>query len=456
MNIPFNRNLLSHLNYVYFTNYNNHAKTNKTISNDNRIKHWKSVKSLDCSLFTVDTRPLSVRDLYARAHAPGDVRLPSMFGSLSFVDRRRLLEQQKHTICTSTKVNNDEELLFLLNQVDLDRCHLLCKCHCGQCHRSPLLPNNEKNNDDNGNKELVKNGQKEAIIINGQKSVANSKPTACKMLSISDYGAGTTSRSCECCENEECISPNESSSSSIVTWSSVTSSTFEPFNTVNANQSSIDKFTSTAQKCIKEEINSESINSSFSSSGDYYPSAKAPSTSESNNLTNAHNTTKTIDDFFRKNEMMMIGDNVIAGKNATIDNKKAFCTCSCPASNNNGQKNDCSRFTTNDNEKQNNLLNGTKKEHRQKELHQLSRQTSSNATINQPLPSGLSDYWYWWWWADDENRRRWSSALTGSSPLNPTLLDEMTIWLRENIETRRVSKFLVVTFNRNKILYYLA
>src|SRR5690606_35544315 len=49
-------------------------------------------------------------------------------------------------------------------------------------------------------------------------------------------------------------------------------------------------------------------------------------------------------------------------------------------------------------------------------------------------------YWYWWWSADDgdSDHRRWSSALPGSSPLKPAILDETTLWLRENIETRRV------------------
>ncbi|OTF73209.1 hypothetical protein BLA29_009312, partial [Euroglyphus maynei] len=201
---------------------------------------------------------------------------------------------------------------------------------------------------------------------------------------------------CEYCHHHTTgIVSNESnsstSSSSVVTWSSVTSSTFEPI-------------TSTSHRKPFPKVKVAPM-SSFSSSGDYYPNNDNDTCKSNQSQPIPSATTKTIDDFFRNN-------NVNPHENA-----QTKCICSC----------------------------------NQSDHQSTSHQTSSNVTINQsaamaaaaaamttgkPATATTSpDYWYWRWLMESnctgfpgvrhrmatdssnqiqnvDNYKRWSSALS--------------------------------------------
>ncbi|KAH7644863.1 hypothetical protein HUG17_0401 [Dermatophagoides farinae] len=378
--------------------------------------HWKSSRSLDRSLFTIDSRPVSIRDLYARAHAPGDVRLSCSIFS-PFIQSSPWLNVNQHQQHRPITLLSSENM----TKIDIDRKkkQSQCQCHCGQCHTLPA-----SNTGDNLGVD--------SSMVESSSSREHNHNTQCEYC---HHTTGIVS-------NESNSSTSSASSSSVVTWSSVTSSTFEPIASASHCQ-----HRSEQKSLIRSSKAKVTPMSSFLSSGDYYPN-NDDDTSKSNHSQPIAAATKTIDDFFRKN-------NVNLHENG--QESRTRCICSCDQS-----------------------------DQQSTSIMELSRQASSNATINQSVSMAtaaamamgtpaaattLPDYWYWRWLMESNytgvpnashrmtdgasnsnfnrngsghyNHKRWSSALTGSSPLKPTLLDEMTIWLRENIETRRPESIVI-------------
>ncbi|KAH9425711.1 hypothetical protein DERP_004928 [Dermatophagoides pteronyssinus] len=388
--------------------------------------NWKSSRQLDRSLFTINSRPVSIRNLYARAHSPGDVRLSCSIFSSPFIKSSSLWLARNHQLLSTENMT----ILSKIDNVDSKKNQsLTCQCHCGRCHTS--LP----------------------ISNPGDGLDAGSSMVTSSLSSSHEHNH---TNQCEYCHhhvtngivsNDSNSSTSSASSSSVVTWSSVTSSTFEPI----ASTSTMHK---NEQKNLRPTTKTKvAPMSSFSSSGDYYPN---DTSNKSNNCQPAitATTTKTIDDFFRDNNVNLNGNE--QQRQEMIENTRCICSCDSQPDDHHHQS----------------ALSG--------------QQNSSNATINQSMTTAAAmamgtstvippDYWYWWWLMESnctgvipnanhrgfapgtvsnpgnqtqtgtvhDNYKRWSSALTGSSPLKPTLLDETTIWLRENIETRRPESIVI-------------
>lgn len=201
---------------------------------------------------------------------------------------------------------------------------------------------------------------------------------------------------------------SSSSSSSVVTWSSVTSSTFDP----PRNGATTNGVTTVSKKHPLSSI------SSTSTAGDYYPDGvgKKPA---------------TIDNFFRKNNVA-----TTSAISKVTDKKTPTCACTCTCSVKEvdaGERltsDDCSSVVSS-------RVNGLSSVDG---VYGTATSTTATGSVSTIDAQRHHRYWYWWWSADDgdSDHRRWSSALPGSSPLKPAILDETTLWLRENIETRRV------------------
>lgn len=302
-----------------------------------RSAQWKFPIVLERSLFSAETRPLAIRNLYARANAPGDVRLSCQYSFSRGSNRQPVVTK-------STNVNEQ------------------CQCVCGRCHQEASSSSSASHHHHEKSNE---NGQTE-----------------------SEYG---TSRSCDCCRRES----TNSSSSSVVTWSSITSSTFDPphshlLHLVKAEQ----QHKTVCQQQQQQRPKHTEALSSFSS-GEYFTEPK------------------TIDDFFRKN-------NVESQKAApSIANTvTTVCTCSCSKE-----------------------ASGSQHFESSSELGSVIQQTNaSQVKCSDAKVEDQVDGWsrcHWWPGGADDEHRRWSTAF-GSSPLKPVKLDETSVWLRENIETRRV------------------
>ncbi|KAI2802193.1 hypothetical protein BLOT_010386 [Blomia tropicalis] len=359
-------------------------------------KWWHSNTTLETNLFAPETRPLSVRALYGRAHSPGDLRLssnsfaignhsgvncstighygyPSPF--VTMLKFRRQQQQQQQLMLN----NHAQSNLSQNRQQSMDQ----CRCDCGRCHRQSITSTTTNNNN---------------INMNNSQNVNHNR---------------------------------NSSPSSLVTWSSVASSSAFESNPIvvkhhqngtsmakTMEQSAIVKSTITT-KPVTNTSRRSTLLSSFSSADydveDYDQQITLPAT-----------TNTKIDDFFRAN-------NVPINRNEMSDSIRIQCRCSCSIDQSSvtdiysqidsqiDQFTNVTNMTTTTT--MTTTTNATTTNADQKRLE--------SSTMNK---SDCSNYWNWW--LSDDEHRRWSSALT--SPLKPaTMIDEMSVWLRENIETRR-------------------
>lgn len=162
-----------------------------------------------------------------------------------------------------------------------------------------------------------------------------------------------------------------------------------------------------------------------------------------------------IDDFFRKNNVS-VDQNESSNVQKPVKSK---CTCSCrnDESSKSNQLINYQPIITDDDEmtsitevaysqvtSTNQTAGGDNRgeNHSTTTAHSTDGSTRSlihrngSPSFRKNLQNGGDDIYWNWWWSDDEHRR-WSSAM--SSPLKPAKVEnEMSVWLRENIETRRV------------------
>lgn len=361
------------------------------------VVQMKLPQVIETSLFCPETRPLAIQNLYARANAPGDVRLSCqysnytpMFGpsSASYHPSSR-----NRPFCSTAATTTTHSEFSLVTTSVTERTNH-CVCNCGRCHQNSAQATTHPKQDfclngkPNGDDEMGKNSEQHGH---------------CPTQTDSEYG---TTRSCDCCRRAS----SNSSSSSVVTWSSITSSTFDPpqslLHMVKAEQQK-------AINCHKQSKLKEPL-SSFSS-GEYFTEPK------------------TIDDFFRKNNV---------SESHKTSPPTTVCTCSCTKSVCKDSASD-NRLTSE--EFDSSTVNSCVEMSSANDNQPNGRESNGDAIsiFNVPSNHALStdtighseDYNRCWWWGNEHNRQRWS---LGSSPLKPVNLDETTIWLRENIETRRV------------------
>lgn len=443
----------------------------------------------------METRPLAVRNSYVRSHAPGDFRLScsmishsgpfgigvgSFGGSFRNSNRTRKPEDHRES-GNSRTISFSSTTDYYRFQSDRESKPKQCHCNCGFCHHSSSyrFENNPENNNEtskrlfgterNSLKQILKqnylcnnNGDDDCgeILSEVKNEISRDRN---RKQSDNDGVDEITTASTKTPTATSLSSSHSSSSSSVVTWSSITSSNLDPSvqnhhrdparknqteivtrkHQTQSNERNQTNSSDTMLKCKKLKIQPMS---SFSSYGDY--SQISTDDTELNPIAS-----KTIDDFFRKNSSLVIDSNNKSSRT------QCQCQCQCrkkdsserseityhqvDSKRSNQIESDCNQKIRDGSQSKNETLDKVKHQNDS----DLSRQNSSNAMVDQSF-----DQWYWWWWfsrndkdrSDDnyENqRRRWSSALTGSSPMKPNMLDELTIWLRENIETRWVSSF---------------
>ncbi|KPM09993.1 hypothetical protein QR98_0085390 [Sarcoptes scabiei] len=458
------------------------------------VEHWRSKKVWHHDLFTLETRPLAVRNSYVRSHAPGDFRLScsmishsgpfgigvgSFGGSFQNSNRTRKPEDHRES-GNSRTISFSSTTDYYRFQSDRESKPKQCHCNCGFCHHSSSyrFENNPENNNEtskrlfgterNSLKQILKqnylcnnNGDDDCgeILSEVKNEISRDRN---RKQSDNDGVDEITTASTKTPTATSLSSSHSSSSSSVVTWSSITSSNLDPSvqnhhrdparknqteivtrkHQTQSNERNQTNSSDTMLKCKKLKIQPMS---SFSSYGDY--SQISTDDTELNPIAS-----KTIDDFFRKNSSLVIDSNNKSSRT------QCQCQCQCrkkdsserseityhqvDSKRSNQIESDCNQKIRDGSQSKNETLDKVKHQNDS----DLSRQNSSNAMVDQSF-----DQWYWWWWfsrndkdrSDDnyENqRRRWSSALTGSSPMKPNMLDELTIWLRENIETRWTSE----------------
>lgn len=348
---------------------------------NNLMKHWSLNMQVDRSLFSTETRPLSIRNTYARAHAPGDVRLVSNRGDggsnyPSMVKRKE--SQQTETdgaqSTIGTTVNGESQV---------GSCH----CHCGQCHVE--VP--------------VEDASKAAAEVDKSELDCN-----CHRASTGSSGSSSTP-------------------SSVVTWSSITSSMFDNHHHLTASHSHPVDGTKSKTPGVVKHLDSCKHAQRIDQED------KSP-TSKSQN----QERTKTIDNFFRKNV------SVVDEYDQRPTTNGSTCSCSCPG----GPRSRAAATDFTDssvaNSKPTSALMTTSLISTTSQDSQVPRREDS--VIGDPNKHGY-DNWAWYWNDTiDEEAKRWSAAAaaqSSTSPLKPARLhdDDTLIWLRENIETRRVCLF---------------
>lgn len=383
--------------------------------------HWHNRMSVETNLFRPETRPAAVQTVYARAHAPGDVRLSSQNSYPSFTgmvrkriqaaNRSRFNKPQAKKNATDFTSNEFESSEVSSSAIEVGT---QCQCYCGTCH--PLSDH--------------------ALLNHRLQPLANEQ------------------LQCDCSNqvnSSSSSSPRQSSSaSSVVTWSSVTSSVFEP-SQMNSQHTHGHHHHHHHQHRHSQQPNRRSHPLTSTSSGDYY-------------LIDKPNGQSAIDAFFRKNPMVLESyDNI--GNN--YRKPSSVCTCSCTANSQSSPPRTDRQIVSDGAEEHSSSTTKNVKSvisYQQTETKaDIKSHRTSNATINTE-----TSHWQWWFSSTgssmamntendgklnggDENdiNKRWSTAVAmASSPLKPAKFDtETTDWLKENIETRRVK---ILTINIKK------
>ena len=277
-------------------------------------ENWHSRPYVEYNLFTPNTRPWSIQDIYSRAHAPGDVRLSRGVAANGVA---RANGAEGHTLG----------------------------------YPSPFVT-------------IMRNSRR-GRTAGSRACVRASHPPDCRCSCHSASSASPPKSVCQQMHHNTNHHTNRkrnsSSPSSVVTWSSLASSSVFAASDMYSKNTSVQR-------------------------------------------PNGPRRSQTIDDFFREH-------------NVSHNQHDHFQEHSLHTESRMLENGDCDQCDCQDEN-----VSGM-----------LSRQesVSTQRSINENTQQ------HWGWMMSDDEHRRWSSAL--AAPLKPANLDELSIWLRENIETRKVS-----------------